>query len=107
MMVVSENVAPLEKLAHNLGMSKHPTPKEALDSAVEKAGGMSALARLLGLSGHTVIYQWGLNRVPAEYCPQLERLTGVTCESLRPDMEWDVLRQPQAAIGNPAITEGA
>lgn len=33
--------------------------------------------------------------VPAEYCPAIERATGgmVRCEELRPDVEWDVLRQ--------------
>lgn len=70
------------------------TPKEALDLAVRIAGGMSALAKTLDLSGHQVIYQWGLNRVPAERCPAIEAATNglVRCEDLRPDVAWGVLR---------------
>lgn len=73
-------------------MKTEITPKEALQQAIEKAGGQSELARTLELSGHQVIYQWGLTRVPAEYCPKLEKLTGVRCELLRPDMDWAVVR---------------
>ena len=29
---------------------------------------------------------------PAEYCPAIERVTGVPCETLRPDIDWAVLR---------------
>lgn len=75
-------------------MNDQITPKEALQQAIQKAGGTSELARTLQLSGHQVIYQWGLNRVPAEYCLKLEKITGVPCELLRPDMDWDVVRQP-------------
>lgn len=73
-------------------METKQTPKTALQEAIEKAGGASELARTLGLSGHQVVYQWGLKRVPAEYCIQLEKLTGVRCEALRPDMDWGVVR---------------
>lgn len=74
------------------------TPKEALDRAINVAGGMSALAKTLNLSGHQVIYQWGLNRVPSDYCPLIEKITGglVRCEDLRPDVAWGVLRNAPA-----------
>lgn len=38
-------------------------------------------------------------RFPSEHCPTCERLTGgaVTCEELRPDVEWGVLRQQAGA----------
>ena len=31
-------------------------------------------------------------RVPAEACPDIEALTGIACELLRPDVNWSVLR---------------
>lgn len=65
---------------------------EALDQAIAIAGGISALYRALGLSGHAVIQQWKRNRVPAEKCPDIEALTGIKCEDLRPDVNWAVLR---------------
>jgi len=43
-----------------------------------------------------LISQWrNLNRpVPAERCPAIEKATGgmVTCEELRPDVDWGFLR---------------
>ncbi len=69
-----------------------------LDRAIEVAGGMTKMAKALGLSGHAVVYQWKRTRVPAEKCPDIEVLTGVRCEELRPDVNWAVLRT-QAALG--------
>jgi DNA-binding transcriptional regulator YdaS (Cro superfamily) len=66
--------------------------KGALDTAIERAGGVTALARGLGMKSYAVVQQWRLNRVPAEHCPLIEALTGVRCEELRPDVRWDVLR---------------
>lgn len=63
-----------------------------LDRAIRLAGGMTQMARDLGLKGHAVIYQWTKNRVPADHCPDIEELTGVRCEELRPDVNWAVLR---------------
>lgn len=39
-------------------------------------------------------YASGKKQIPAERCPTIERLTerAVTCEELRPDVEWHVLR---------------
>ncbi|WP_373766364.1 transcriptional regulator [Glaesserella sp.] len=36
----------------------------------------------------------GKRQVPAEHCPEIERFTNgkVTCEELRPDVNWAVLR---------------
>lgn len=65
-----------------------------LARAIRIAGGMSKLARELNLSSHGVVYQWTRTRVPAEHCPDIERLSGVRCEELRPDVSWDVLRKP-------------
>lgn len=73
-----------------------------LERAIAAAGGISALAKSLGLKSHSVVNQWRSKRVPSDYCPDIERLTGVPCEDLRPDVRWDVLRgnaAPQAAQG--------
>ena len=39
-------------------------------------------------------WQTGVRQVPAERCPQIERVTGgaIQCEDLRPDVEWWVVR---------------
>ncbi|MEG0922803.1 MAG: helix-turn-helix domain-containing protein [Comamonas sp.] len=64
--------------------------------AVELVGGVTAFAKALGVRPPT-ISQWlrGQRPVPAERCPAIERLTqrAVTCEQLRPDVEWSVLRR--------------
>ena len=66
-----------------------------LDRASEIVGSQTALAALLGVSKGAVS-QWKEvgRRVPAEYCPLIERATAgqVRCEDLRPDVAWDVLR---------------
>lgn len=58
-------------------------------------GGKAALARALGVKPPT-IHQWitGERQVPAERCPTIEKLTAgrVTCEQLRPDVDWGYLR---------------
>lgn len=44
--------------------------------------------------------QWSLpgRRVPAEHCPAIEGAVNgaVTCEQLRPDVDWAVLRNSEA-----------
>lgn len=79
---------------------------------VEKAsgllGGLSELARVLGVSSPTVS-QWrtGTRRVPAERCPAIERATkgAVTCEELRPDLaeHWAYLRGTAKVASLPII----
>jgi DNA-binding transcriptional regulator YdaS (Cro superfamily) len=39
------------------------------------------------------ISRWKKERVPAEVCPDIEALTGMRCEELRPDVNWGVLRR--------------
>lgn len=69
-----------------------------LDRAVGLADGPTKMARALKLSGPAVVYQWQKTRTPAEKCPDIEALTGVKCEELRPDVNWAVLRkQPRKA----------
>jgi len=69
--------------------------KISIREAGRAVGGLSALARLLGVAPPTVS-QWasGVRPVPAERCPAIERATGgaVTCEELRPDVDWQFIR---------------
>ena len=64
----------------------------AIKSAISKAGGASALAVSLGVTPQ-VVTNWVKRGVPAERCPDIERLTGVMCEELRPDVNWGYLRR--------------
>lgn len=65
-------------------------PKTPIQRAFDAAGGMTKLAQALGKTKGTVNH-WK-QQVPAEYCPDIERLTGIRCEELRPDVAWGVLR---------------
>jgi DNA-binding transcriptional regulator YdaS (Cro superfamily) len=97
-------LAKQEKLS-TIGVVEAPK-NPALERAIDAAGGITKLALALELSGHAVVHQWRSNRVPAEQCPLIERLTReaaaakddqslvVTCEELRPDIAWGVLREP-------------
>lgn len=61
----------------------------------QKRGMAASLARLLGAS-QTDVSLWasGKRPVPAERCPEIEKATNgeVTCEELRPDVDWPYLR---------------
>jgi DNA-binding transcriptional regulator YdaS (Cro superfamily) len=68
--------------------------QEAIRRAVDAAGGQSALARALSVGevvvkqGH--VFDW-INResgAPFEHCPAIEAATGVRCEELRAEVEW-------------------
>ena len=96
------------------------TPVDALAAAVAKAGSQSALAEKLSeLTPEPVsqarIWNWLKRdmRAPAEVCPLIERLTGVACERLRPDVDWGYLRAPEGrplldfAPDRPTAQEGA
>lgn len=67
----------------------------AIERAAEILGSQTAIAALCNVSKGAV-NQWKDpdRRVPAEYCPLIERATSgqVRCEDLRPDVAWDVLR---------------
>lgn len=72
---------------------------EPIEKAAEVLGSQTALADLLHVSKGAVS-QWKDpgRRVPAEYCPLIERATRergspVLCEELRPDVDWAYLRQ--------------
>lgn len=53
----------------------------------------SEIARQLGVKPQAV-QQWFKHKTPIIRCPEIERITEgkVTCEELRPDVNWKVLR---------------
>ena len=73
---------------------------EALELAINRAGGVATLAARIGVAASAPSMWKSRGRVPAERCPSIERETGVRCEDLRPDVAWDVLRM-QAAPPTP------
>jgi DNA-binding transcriptional regulator YdaS (Cro superfamily) len=67
-------------------------------------GRAASLARDIGVTPVTV-HQWAFKegkQVPAERCPAIEKATdgAVTCEELRPDVDWAYLRGSGAAANN-------
>lgn len=61
-------------------------PTEALKKAIDKAGGMTKLARKLGVTPQCV-YGWVVRqRVPPQQCSRIEAATGVGRKQLRPDI---------------------
>ena len=56
---------------------------KALREAIFRAGGMRALGRQLGIS-HAAVQQW--KKCPVLRVLEIERLTGVPKEELRPDV---------------------
>ena len=78
---------------------------DPLSRAIKAAGSVEKLAKMMTLHGpgglsRMTVYLWARpgKRVPAEYCPDIERLTGVTCEELRPDVNWGYLRGTKQVI---------
>lgn len=93
----------IDFLALQENLSTMQGMKEHLKSAIKTAGGFKPFSEAVGAPSVHAVRGWLLTRVPADYCPSIERVTGVRCEDLRPDVEWDVLRskpqheEPQAA----------
>lgn len=58
-----------------------------IEKAIKAAGGMAALAHMLGLKPNQ-IWMWanGRARVPGHHCPAISRATGVPPGELRPDI---------------------
>ena len=57
----------------------------ALTKAIARAGGVSQLARSLGVR-QSAVSNWRNRQVPADRCRAIERATGVTANELRPDV---------------------
>ena len=90
-----------------MNIEQRKVSKEAAKRAIAVLGGPVKAARLLSVKGerHQTVQSWLKNRVPADYCPAIERETrriavergdeslAVFCERLRPDIPWDVVRE--------------
>jgi len=57
--------------------------QSGLERAINRAGGVRALARLLGINA-SAVSRW--TQVPPRQILSIERLTGVPREELRPDL---------------------
>lgn len=82
----------------------------AIQRASLAVGGQAALARCLGVSPPTV-NQWasGIRPIPAERCLEIEKATQrkVSCEELRPDVDWTYLRGTSPYKDNQQRTDAA
>lgn len=70
---------------------------EALKKAVEIMGSQTALANAIKASPQTVNNWFRRGKVPAEYCPAIEKATHgkVRCEELQPRVDWSFIRASQ------------
>lgn len=56
--------------------------------AIDRAGGVVALANMLGVD-HTAVVKWRKrNKIPAARVPDVARITGIPRHELRPDL-WE------------------
>ena len=86
------------------------TPVEALLAAIAVLGSQTVLAAELSRRSKNPVSQarvWNwINRdggAPSDFCPDIEDLTGVTCERLCPLVNWGVLRRAAASELVPAM----
>ncbi len=61
---------------------------DALNQAVEAAGGVGKLAAGIGVAQNVVSNWKARGQVPADRCPAIESMTGIACEKVRPDLGW-------------------
>lgn len=72
----------------------------AINMAIAILGSQVALAKEIGCTPQVINNWLRRDRVPVEFCMKIERATGgrVTCEMLRPDVDWaDRKYMPEAA----------
>lgn len=72
------------------------TDKKPIELAADAVGGAVKLADLLGVSIQALSNWKTRDSVPADRCPDIEAITGIRCELLRPDVNWTVLRKRPA-----------
>lgn len=84
-------------------------PKVALYRAARVLGGQAGVAKVLGYKDRRNVSPWFSTdrKFPAEFCPLIEAATRelgdpVTCEELRPDVQWAVLREQGASTDQQA-----
>jgi len=74
--------------------------KEPLERAIAHVGTLRKFCDLLEVSRYTVT-GWRNQKwvMPAHHCVKVEKITDgqVRCEELRPDVDWQYLRESEAA----------
>jgi DNA-binding transcriptional regulator YdaS (Cro superfamily) len=65
--------------------------QSGLAKAIAKYPTLKAFSDALDVK-YQVVQQWLINGVPAEYCPTIEKLTGVRCEDLNDRVDWAYVR---------------
>jgi DNA-binding transcriptional regulator YdaS (Cro superfamily) len=84
-----------------------------IKDAIILAGSVTEFARTLGVTPQAVCFWRDSKRqIPADKCPIIERVTvgAVTCEMLRPDVDWAYIRDTAknpATPTNPVQTAAA
>lgn len=68
---------------------------EVVNQVIGILGSQVALAKAVGVQRQAV-FGWASGRylVPVKHCPKIEKAVNrqVTCEQLRPDFDWSVIR---------------
>lgn len=71
-----------------------------IEKAIAQLGGLRKAAGLFDVAGYQALQSWiRLGRVPAEYCPLIEHLTGVRCEDLNGRVDWSLIRGTTCTVG--------
>lgn len=85
-------------------MNKHLS-NAALRRAIAEFPTLAEFSGAIG-ARYQNVQAWFKNRVPAEYCPLIERAVHgrVLCEELRPDIEWSYLRNTKRRLKAYAAT---
>lgn len=95
----------MSRLNRQTGVTEMETndPRSAaVKSAIDRAGGVIAVATMLGLSRHAIYDFIKRGQIRADYCPTIEEWTGgkVRCEELNDRVNWAYLRaqtEPEAS----------
>jgi len=69
------------------------------NTALQDTNVRAAISQRCGVSTQA-ISNWLSRQIPAEHCPDIEELTGIRCEVLRPDINWQILRAKVAHTPN-------
>ena len=69
---------------------------KTLDIVLKEVKTKTKLAKICNVS-KSAVGQWG-NVIPARFCPTIEKVTGIPCETLNPGVEWSVLRESKPEI---------
>jgi DNA-binding transcriptional regulator YdaS (Cro superfamily) len=68
-------------------------PTDAVRRAIKAAGSQRKLGLLIGCTPQRIWNWTNRGRVPVKFCLKIEAATGVPCEELRPDINWEYMRQ--------------